>query len=420
MQLPHSDELVTRSQGPLSASENGKTSESETSEELQTTAENPVGRHETRFNAQKAKIHVLKTSKEKYARKYEAAKKRIVRLESEMGRSSRVHQEDLEKRDEHIRVMEDELERTNELLSERTKELSGAQSFLSTTDRLSEAEVLGIVRDLNQNIFQAAANLSEEWEKLASTQSARVIMSDKTLEDFSQFYGPIPIYRASQWDPVAVTFLVQVCLCHLSAQITTSWRCKRDGDQLGILSSIYKHLSAFGKYTSPAGLVQCNLCISETQAISARWRSLTHDHLLTNKPSSSQDSAISIAEHVANILWITGSFESIPESLDFVKEKAFNRIKTIYQTASRLESVFMVGVTSCDMYVFLEATRTEFDGTRMTKEFESDGPSSRQGVVAGTTGVGVVKKAWERRGEGMRMEFPLKATVVLEGDFADS
>ena len=44
------------------------------------------------------------------------------------------------------------------LLATRSAEPSGAQAPLSTTDRLSEVEVLSIVHDLNENIFQVTVN----------------------------------------------------------------------------------------------------------------------------------------------------------------------------------------------------------------------------------------------------------------------
>jgi hypothetical protein len=155
--------------------------------------------------------------------------------------------------------VEDELARAKELLSARTKELSGAQSFLSTTDRLSEAEVLGIVRDLNENVFQVAANLTEEWEKLALAGSTRFTIHEKSFVHFLQFYGPTLVDRAYQWDPAAVTYLVQSCLCYFAMEITSSWRRGHDVGELKILGSVYERLSASGKYSSHAAASEIQL-----------------------------------------------------------------------------------------------------------------------------------------------------------------
>jgi hypothetical protein len=59
-------------------------------------------------------------------------------------------------------------EETNELSATRSAELSKAQMFLSATDRLSEMEVLSIVRALNEFFYQVAVNLTEEWEVVAN------------------------------------------------------------------------------------------------------------------------------------------------------------------------------------------------------------------------------------------------------------
>ena len=158
--------------------------------------------------------------------------------------------------------------------------------------------------------------------------------------------------------------------------------------------------------------------LPEEQAVSARWRSLTHNHLTE---SSSHHGPASIARHVGNVLWITGSFASINDSLGFVKAKASNGIEIINRLALRLESMFMADITSADMYLLVEAARTPFTDTRMSKEFEFDECPTPDGRdrVAGTTGVGVAKTLCGARGEAQDMKYLLKAKVVLESDLAE-
>jgi len=153
------------------------------------------------------------------------------------------HREALKGRDRHIRAMTDKLTQTEELLAMRSEKFSVPQPSLSTTDRRSETEVLGIVRDLNENIFQVAANLTEEWEKLGDSGST--VTKDKT-DVLSQHYGPTLIQLALGRDPTGVTFLVQSCLCNIVTEITSRWRYGK----LAVLGSVYKRLSASGKCTS--------------------------------------------------------------------------------------------------------------------------------------------------------------------------
>lgn len=139
---------------------------------------------------------------------------------------------------------------------------------------------------------------------------------------------------------------------------------------------------------------------------------MTHSRL----PESSSHSD-RIAQLVADTLWITGLFPSRENSFDFVKAKVYSRIEAIDRLAVRLETVFMVDISSSDMCLLFENSCTTFDGTRMTKEYESD-ENSGQDTVAGTTEVGV-EKSIGRRGEPPLTQVLLKTKVVLEKDLAE-
>ena len=152
--------------------------------------------------------------------------------------------------------------------------------------------------------------------------------------------------------------------------------------------------------------------VPEKQAVSARWRSLTHCHLPSNiKPTSH---TTSIVEQVADVLRITGSFSSVQRSLDSVNTVALSGIEAIDLLAMRLESVFTVDVTSSDMHLLFETPGGAFDRSRMSNELRSNGVpnhKSNDKTVAATTGVGVGKKV----SQGLT-EVLLKAKVVLERD----
>ena len=153
--------------------------------------------------------------------------------------------------------------------------------------------------------------------------------------------------------------------------------------------------------------------VPEKQATSASWRSLTHNHL-SSTPSSH---SAWIVEHIADILRITGSFSSVQRSLSFVHTVAPHGIEAIDRLAIRLQSLFMVDVTSSDMRLLFETPGSVFDHRRMSNEFEPNGAPNRTGKdkVAATTEVGIGKKV--SRGH---TEFLLKAKVVLERDLKGS
>ena len=142
-----------------------------------------------------------------------------------------------------IREMEERLKETEDLLATRSAELSGAQTFLSTTDRLSEVEVLSIVRDLNENIFQVAVNITEEWEKLDPAQTTGRMDADP----ISGSRVPVLVRLARNRDPTGLTFLLQSRLCSRAVDMTSSWVHHKD---LAILVSVYRRLSASGEHHS--------------------------------------------------------------------------------------------------------------------------------------------------------------------------
>ena len=243
MHLPHGDPLAIKPhERPPSRAEQSIQHSEEIKGRLR------AGKQRATIDAREKEINELKGWKERYMGKYTAAKALIARLQDRVEDMAKAHREALKKRDQRIRVVEEELARTKELLAARTTELTGAQTFLSTKDQISEAEVLGIVRDINENIFQVAAKLTEEWEKYRSDKSSKFKITKDDIDDLSRTYGPALIHHTLDRDPAAVTFLVQLCLCHLVTQTTSSWRRVDEGD----LPYVYQNLLASGGYTSHA------------------------------------------------------------------------------------------------------------------------------------------------------------------------
>ena len=121
---------------------------------------------------------------------------------------------------------------------------------------------------------------------------------------------------------------------------------------------------------------------------------------------------------LAEILTETGSFPSPEESLKFVQTVGLEGIKSMKQTAQRLETAFMVDVTSSDMSLLCGYSGTVFNDAEMTNDFGSDSVSKPGGqyTIAGTTEVGVKKTIWGGRGETEYVEILLKPKIVLEKD----
>jgi len=190
--------------------------------------------------SQTAEMAKLRGGEDELAKECEDRGYKIAELERENGKMRSLHQEEVRKRTQHAQAMEDRLKRTQELLATRSAELAGAQAFLSTTDHLSEAEVLGIVRDLNENIYQVAVKLTEEWEGLESPQD----ISPMDVDPTSHPRVPILVRLVRNRDPMGLTFLLQSNLCFQVVEMTSKWGYHQE---LAALDSVYQRLSASGK-----------------------------------------------------------------------------------------------------------------------------------------------------------------------------
>jgi hypothetical protein len=353
----------------------------------------------------KGDIHRLERSEERLRAKCGRRDNRIEELEQKIAGMRSSWAETVEAEAGKARTMQKRLKQTEELLGTRTAELSGAQAFLSTADRLSEMEVLSIVRDLNENIFQVAVSLTEEWEKLEPSQATGQTNPDPT----PQPRVIVLVRLARNRDLMGLTYLLQLHLCYQAMKMTSSWARNPD---LGALKQVYQSLSASGEHHIIDRVV-CNLRIIEGQAISARWRSLTHTYLSTPPLDSTL-----IVELLAGLLDETGLFSSHEKSSEFVRTVALERIESMIRTAKRLESAFMVDITSSNMALLFENPGTLLDEARMINEFGPDSAfkPGRGDKIAGTTEVGVEKNIRGGPGEARRAEILLKPRVVLERD----
>lgn len=91
-------------------------------------------------------------------------------------------------RDREIEVLKRENADKAKLMEVRTLELRTAQAFLSTSDSMSEEEVVQTVKDLNSDIFQAAVTFAEDMmtgEKGAPRRSAFDYVADRHGTSFA-------------------------------------------------------------------------------------------------------------------------------------------------------------------------------------------------------------------------------------------
>ena len=190
---------------------------------------------------QQAEISRLREAEEIMKGKLERRENKISKLDHDLQKMQSNWQEAEKVHARQTQGMQERLKRTEELLTSRSAELSGAQAFLCTTDRLSEMEVLGIVRELNENIYLVTASLTEGWVEMESSKPP-----DKVELDLTSRQRPLVLVQlARNRDLTGLSFLIQLHLCHYATNMISSWAHNKD---FVLIKDVYQRLSASGEY----------------------------------------------------------------------------------------------------------------------------------------------------------------------------
>ena len=138
------------------------------------------------------------------------------------------------------------------LLETRTRELKGAQAFLTTADAHSGAEVIGLVDALNAEIMQTCAFISDSFDFARKPEHASEIKEACTR--ISELMGPTMMRLLStvqhSEDPLLVQIALQGAMAEFSRWIIMTW--DYDGLQAEQpLGEIYNDIRTTGKFSHP-------------------------------------------------------------------------------------------------------------------------------------------------------------------------
>ena len=189
---------------------------------------------------QQAEISRLREAEEKLKRKLERRENKISELDRDLEKARSSWQEAEKVRVQQTQGMQEQLKRIEELLTTKPAELSGEQAFLPSADRLSEMEVLCIVRELNENIYQVAASLIEGWMKMKSSKPPDRV----ELDLISKQSPPVLLQLTRNRDIAGLSFLIQMHLCFYAAKMTSRWAHNKD---FVLIKDLYQRLSASGE-----------------------------------------------------------------------------------------------------------------------------------------------------------------------------
>ena len=134
----------------------------------------------------------------------------------------------------------------DKLLSERTAELSAARAFLTKVDTASEAEVVGMVENLNTLISSVSGALSATWDQRELVPGTLVEELDsKQIRDD---LGDLISGEVAARNSVAVALAVEMYLARFVERVTSGWG---GGAAAGTLGEIYGMISVKGRVDVP-------------------------------------------------------------------------------------------------------------------------------------------------------------------------
>ncbi|OJA20124.1 hypothetical protein AZE42_04097 [Rhizopogon vesiculosus] len=287
------------------------------------------------------------------------------------------------------------------LLNDRTRELQGAQAFLSKADTLSGAEVIRLVDELNQEIMQTAAFISDSFD-FARRPEHQAEMKEASSRT-SELIGPTitSLLSAVQHgeDPLLIQVALQAATVEFSRWIIMTW----DFDGL--------------QAEQPLAEIYGDVRETESQAISGRWRALTRSHAQKVALQESDLHSTMVA-HISDTLVVVmiaaGCTKNHEETYREFTMKFGERVSNIVRMAVRLNRAMGEEVTSADLWPTHAAAGEKFD-TESMKDFD-EGSGAQSGVVLCTTALGLQRS--EKVGNGESAEYKTmtlaKPRVALE------
>ena len=143
---------------------------------------------------------------------------------------------------ERVRELSAQLSEMDQLLSERTAELNAAQTFLTRADAISEAEVVGMVENLNTLISSASGALSDTWDEREPMTG--MLFDEPDIERIRGYFGNLMVEQIAARNSVAINLAIQTYLGYFIEHVTSGWG---GGQAARTLTEIYEMISIKGK-----------------------------------------------------------------------------------------------------------------------------------------------------------------------------
>lgn len=329
--------------------------------------------------------------------------------------SKNVELNNLQSELQHSQTKHEEL---TTLLEARTRELKGAQVYLTKADTLSGAEVIALIDALNVEILQTSAFISDSFDFARQATHADEIKDASTR--ISELMGSSLTNLLStvlhSEDPLLVQIALQGATVEFARWIVMTW----DFDGLQAeqpLAEIYNDIRETGEFPHLHRITYTDDSI-EPQAVGGRWRALTRAHAQKVALQEADLHATMVA-HISDTLVLiivtAGCTKSYEEAYRTFTQKFGERISNIVKMASRLNKAMGEEVTSADLWPTNATSGEKFDGASLDN-FETHAEDSEGKTILCTTALGLQRS--EKVVQGNLVEFKtttlLKPKVALE------
>jgi predicted nucleic acid-binding Zn-ribbon protein len=308
---------------------------------------------------------------------------------------------------------------TQALLEVRTQELKGAQSFLTKADSLSGAEVTSMVEGLNSEILQTAAFIADSFEFSKGGRQEQGAAYSRVTQVLGDDVSKILTSIQHSEDPMLVQIALQSWLVGCSKHLIETWYFERGLRSNQLLRSVYDRVRQSGEHNN----MRDGRCISqfssEDQAVSGRWRILTHSYARTmgkEGPEVVESFGKTIATHLVDILIMAGYQGSHQAAVEKVFGTFSDKINVIITASLRLNLAIGEEISSCDLEPMGVQAGDLFDPSKMDDIGGDHGFRKTEDRVLCTTEVGLrrVQKQTKENRSSIETKLLLKPKVALE------
>lgn len=151
-----------------------------------------------------------------------------------------------------LKAMSEQKAQLHTLLDDRTFELKGAQSFLTTADTSSGADVISMLQRLNAEVLQSAAYMAESMVDTFSFESGGVVRNENAYEVVTGLFGQslahYLVTKKHKDDPLLIQITFQSCFIKFLEIVICSLTLPGE-DVNRVLGSTYQRIRCGGECT---------------------------------------------------------------------------------------------------------------------------------------------------------------------------